>query len=62
MPAVLGPAIRAGIYEPSDRTLIAAAPGIPISDWDTAGLLKQIQKLKRTEMDFQDSENQPIAH
>jgi len=51
------PPIRAGIYEPSDRTLRIAAAWHSISDWDTAGLLKQIQKKLKGKMDFQDSEN-----
>ncbi len=58
------PAIRAGIYEPRDRTLrIAAALAFPISDWDTARLLKQIQKVEEDKDGLQNSEKPiPIAH
>jgi CRISPR-associated protein Csx17 len=42
----LNPAIREGIFEPSDRTQrIAAALAFPISDVSIARLLKQITRL-----------------
>lgn len=46
----LQPAIHTGIYEPRERTLrIAAALAFPISDKDTAYLLKQIRKFDPNE-------------
>lgn len=42
------PAIQGGIYEPPQRTQrIAAALAFPISDLNTARLLKQIRKIER---------------
>jgi len=46
MPAVLDPPLEQGFTSQAIAPCGSLLHGIPISDWDTAGLLKQIQKLK----------------
>ncbi|MCD8486789.1 MAG: type I-U CRISPR-associated protein Csx17 [Desertifilum sp.] len=49
----LQPAITEGIFEKSDRAIrIAAALAFPISEFDTARLLKQVRQLTKDEYGF----------